>query len=90
MELPSHPGILSTASESVEGPPLSAGPAEPNPELSTAEDPRMPAMRPCRTRTCGRCARCQDDARWERIYREKFADPTYYDERPVRYSSPLA
>ena len=27
---------------------------------------------------CGRCQRCQDNARWERIFKEKFEDPTYY------------
>jgi hypothetical protein len=28
--------------------------------------------------TCGSCSRCLDDARWEKIYNEKFADSTYY------------
>jgi hypothetical protein len=37
---------------------------------------------------CGKCRRCVDDARWERIYREKFADADYYADRPpVRGSS---
>src|SRR5579872_2347137 len=34
---------------------------------------------------CGDCASCTEAARWERIFREKFADPEYYS-RPS-YSS---
>jgi hypothetical protein len=32
------------------------------------------APRGCR---CGQCLRCLDNARWDRISNEKFADPTY-------------
>jgi len=39
---------------------------------------------------CGRCATCLDNARWERIFLEKFADPTYYQPRPIRQTSPLS
>lgn len=42
---------------------------------------------PCR---CGRCARCLDDARWDRIFRQKFADPYYYAVSPPRGGSPLS
>jgi hypothetical protein len=38
---------------------------------------------------CGRCARCSDNARWERIFAEKFADPDYYTSLNTRCSSPL-
>jgi hypothetical protein len=39
---------------------------------------------------CGRCARCLENARWERIFAEKFADPNYYS-RPITHTtSPLA
>jgi hypothetical protein len=38
---------------------------------------------------CGQCRQCLDDARWERIFAEKFADPNYYTRRHVRCSSPL-
>jgi hypothetical protein len=31
---------------------------------------------------CGACVRCLDEIRWERIFKEKFADPEYYDSRP--------
>lgn len=27
---------------------------------------------------CGVCATCVENARWERIFQEKFADPGYY------------
>jgi|SRR5581483_5329055 len=40
---------------------------------------------------CGKCRAGQENARWERIFQEKFADPDYYL-RPaeIRVSSPLA
>lgn len=39
---------------------------------------------------CGTCMRCLDNARWERIFTEKFADPTYYKSITVRHNSTLA
>ncbi|HEV3200689.1 MAG TPA: hypothetical protein VGZ73_22455 [Bryobacteraceae bacterium] len=68
--------------------PLPASEAVHSPQV--AEKPGHPAVPICRTHRCGRCLRCLDEARWERIFREKFADPTYYQERLVKYSSPLA
>jgi hypothetical protein len=38
---------------------------------------------------CKQCAACLDDARWERIFQEKFADPSYYGRNQHRTSSPL-
>lgn len=38
--------------------------------------------------TCGNCAVCSENARWERIFQEKFADPTYYSHR-LRVDSTL-
>ena len=46
---------------------------------------RGPRLR-CR---CGRCPQCLDNARWDRIFAEKFADPDYYARRLTRISSPL-
>jgi hypothetical protein len=46
---------------------------------------RGPKMR-CR---CGRCPQCLDNARWDRIFAEKFADPDYYSYRLTRIASPL-
>jgi hypothetical protein len=39
--------------------------------------------------SCGRCRQCQDDARWNRIFAEKFADPAYYTRRIIHTASPL-
>ena len=39
---------------------------------------------------CGVCRRCLDDARWERIFKERFADPGYYTGILVRHNSCLA
>lgn len=49
---------------------------------------RLPAKTTKPRCNCGQCATCQDDARWERIFREKFADPLYY-QRPMRGKSSL-
>ena len=38
---------------------------------------------------CGQCRECLDNARWERIFAEKFADPDYYNRGLVRSSSPF-
>ncbi len=50
----------------------------------------QPVVYQCRSHRCGKCRYCVDNARWERIFAEKFEDPTYYEERLVRYGSPLA
>lgn len=49
------------------------------------------AGRPGRTRRCqcGKCVQCLENARWERIFAEKFADPTYYTRPLVTVRSPL-
>jgi hypothetical protein len=54
----------------------------PLPERRTTS-PRRPRCH------CGECRQCQDDARWDRIFREKFADPEYYTRCQVRCGSPL-
>jgi hypothetical protein len=43
-------------------------------------------QRDCR---CQQCAQCIDNARWERIFREKFADPLYYNRNQARNASPI-
>lgn len=40
--------------------------------------------------SCGVCRRCVDNARWERIFNERFADPTYYGRTTIRHHSSLA
>jgi len=38
---------------------------------------------------CGQCRQCEDNARWERIFNERFADPEYYSPRPTNQGSSL-
>ena len=59
--------------------------SEPQPDKS-AFTARPPKVRECR---CGKCSRCVENARWNRIFSEKFEDPGYYDNRMVRFVSPL-
>jgi hypothetical protein len=55
-----------------------------------AQDAARPASGGRRTRCrCGRCGQCLDNARWERIFAEKFADPNYYTRHTVHCASPL-
>jgi len=55
-----------------------------------AQDANRPVSNDRRIRCkCGRCRQCADNARWERIFAEKFADPNYYTRHVVRYESPL-
>ena len=39
---------------------------------------------------CGTCSTCLENARWEKIFNEKFADPNYYKAQPVRHTSSLS
>jgi len=39
---------------------------------------------------CGTCQSCLDNARWDRVFREKFEDPHYYKPRSVRQGSSLS
>ena len=38
---------------------------------------------------CGVCLRCREEARWDRIFKERFADPDYYKQRPARFGSSM-
>jgi len=42
------------------------------------------------SRSSLKCGRCLENARWERIYQEKFVDPDYYVQTSSRRSSPLS
>lgn len=44
----------------------------------------------CRSCGCAVCGRCRDNARWTRVYDEKFAAPSYYHDLKLRYNSSLA
>ena len=40
---------------------------------------------------CGQCRNCLENARWERIFQEKFANSDYYHhDIRIRYASPLS
>lgn len=39
---------------------------------------------------CGGCYTCQENARWDKIFNEKFADPNYYKSQPIRHTSSLS
>jgi hypothetical protein len=50
-------------------------------------------VRPHKASACARgctCRTCTDNARWERIFQEKFADPSYYSNPTTRNGSSLA
>jgi hypothetical protein len=47
---------------------------------------RCPKVKRCK---CGACQRCVEEARWERIFNERFADPDYYKQRPTHFGSSL-
>ena len=55
-------------------------------ELNAARRRRPGPSRRC---ACGSCYTCRENARWERIFQEKFADPSYYDQRSISFRSPL-
>jgi hypothetical protein len=59
----------------------------------TRRDVLLPSPAPVhrsRQCKCGTCRLCRENARWERIFQAKFADPSYYQERPPRHGSSLA
>jgi len=47
---------------------------------------RCPKVKRCH---CGTCPRCMEEARWDRIFNERFADPDYYKDRPTQFGSSL-
>ena len=49
-----------------------------------------PPIHHCQTGKCGLCLRCLTNARWERIYQAKIADPDYYSGARLTYASPLS
>jgi hypothetical protein len=56
----------------------------------TAQRPRLVPRTARRRCHCGGCSTCQENARWEKIFNEKFADPNYYKPQPVRHTSSLS
>ncbi len=58
------------------------------PQRGCAMKPQTPIRRKIRCK-CGRCRQCIENARWERIFAEKFADPDYYSRPMTHIASPL-
>jgi hypothetical protein len=46
-------------------------------------------VRKVRRCQCGICSKCVENARWEKIFNEKFADPYYYSRRSYHFGSSL-
>lgn len=67
-----------------------AGSHHSKPRVATAQLREAATPRRYRECSCGACARCIDNARWNRIFNEKFADPSYYGSLAVRHNSSLA
>jgi predicted nucleic acid-binding Zn ribbon protein len=66
---------------------------QPQPQQRPAAPPRVRlATRSTRRRRCqcGTCPSCAENARWDKIFNEKFADPNYYKAQPVRHTSSLS
>lgn len=65
--------------------------ANPLPERAPRKSrPRGSGIPPKPGCGCGGCRWCVDNARWERIFNEKFHDPSYYGPLSVRHSSTLS
>ena len=56
-------------------------------KLEAGPERRAPKVRHCK---CGICPDCIDNARWERIFAAKFADPHYYTRTNLSQGSPLS
>ena len=85
--------IMAQAPEAEPAPPVPKAAASP---AARREDPvsAKPVTRARRASgrcQCGQCRTCQENARWERIFQEKFASSEYYNpEIRIRYASPLS
>jgi hypothetical protein len=53
------------------------------------QQPKRQRRQPDARCRCGVCRSCLDNARWEKIFREKFADPGYYRFRAPSPASSL-
>lgn len=56
------------------------------PAVYCAPAAKSNGKRNCR---CGQCGDCLENARWERVYQAKFADPDYYGGLRMRNMSPI-
>jgi len=64
-------------------------PRVPRDQCALSPAASAPVRRKVRRCHCGVCGECVENARWERVFQEKFADPDYYRDRQIRHSSSL-
>ena len=65
--------------------------ASPSPRVEPVPQERPKSRRASGRCQCGQCRNCQENARWERIFQEKFANSDYYHhDLRIRYASPLS
>jgi hypothetical protein len=86
-------GSIPTAAMECEAPQAPKVPERPvsEPVAAVPAKSQAASRRKRRVCQCGNCSTCKDNARWERIFQEKFADPEYYlQPLHIRYSSPLS
>ena len=62
-------------------------PRQKRPVAMSSAHPRTRAAGRC---ACRQCKVCQDNARWDRVFNEKFVDPDYYLPRHITQGSSLA
>ena len=67
-------------------------PSEANRPYKRRHSTSSPGVSPRQQRrcSCGTCAVCLDNAKWERVFNEKFADPNYYKASSTRSGSSLS
>jgi hypothetical protein len=61
-----------------------------NVEKAFAKAVSLPKRLRRRGCVCGACPACLENARWEKIFNEKFADHSYYRDRGPQFASPLS
>jgi len=85
--------IMPDAGADCELPPPPKRVVAPPPERVDPPAPKR-LVKPRRTAgrcACGQCRTCVENARWERIFQEKFANSDYYNhEIRIHYASPLS
>ncbi len=66
------------------------GPAHKGHSSAPAKVPEGPRRGRSRSCACRTCARCLENAKWERIYTQRFEDPDYYKPRALKRGSSLS
>jgi hypothetical protein len=68
----------------------SNAPRSPRAGKAFAKAVPLPKRAQRRVCACGACQSCLENARWEKIFNERFADHSYYGNRGPQFSSPLS